>query len=204
MNWLAHLHLSEPTQEFRLGSLLPDLAPKPELALMPALFQPGINHHRKVDLFTDTHPVFRRSIARIEPPYRRFGGVLVDIFYDHYLASHWSTYSASPLADFIAEAYQGFEKQWHLVSETTRHRLQQMQAEDWLSSYQNVAGIAKTLERISHRLSRPTVLDSAVIVLEKHYDAFYEDFDAFYPELQIHASSKHGGFSAFFSNNFKP
>jgi acyl carrier protein phosphodiesterase len=32
MNWLAHLHLSEASPAFRLGNILPDLAPAPELA----------------------------------------------------------------------------------------------------------------------------------------------------------------------------
>lgn len=204
MNWLAHLHLSEPTAEFRLGSLLPDLVPKPELPLLPAVFRPGIDHHRKVDIFTDSHPLFRRSIARVEPPYRRFGGVLVDIFYDHYLANRWPLYSAFPLPDFIAEAYREFKQQWHLVPEITRQRLQQMQTEDWLGSYGEIAGIAKTLERISHRLSRPIPLARAVCILERHYDKFYEDFSAFYPELQSHVSPQPAIPTAFSSNNLNP
>lgn len=201
MNWLAHLHLSEPAPEFRLGSLLPDLVPKPEQPLLPALFRPGIDRHRQIDIFTDSHPLFRRSIARMEPPYRRFGGILVDIFYDHYLASRWASYSAFSLPDFVAETYQGFERQWHLVPEITRRRLQQMQTEDWLNSYGDIAGIAKTLERISHRLSRPTALVGAVTTLERHYDGFYEDFAAFYPELQRHVLQRPAAFS---SNNLNP
>lgn len=201
MNWLAHLHLSEPAAEFRLGSLLPDLVPKTELVLLPAVFQSGIDRHQQVDIFTDSHPLFRRSIARMEPPYRRFGGILVDIFYDHYLASHWEEYSAFPLPGFIADIYSGFEKQRHLVPEITRLRLQRMQAEDWLSSYGEIAGIAKTLERVSHRLSRPTALAGAVAILEKRYDAFYGDFSAFYPELQQHVLQRPAVPAAFSSNN---
>ncbi|MEI9895635.1 MAG: hypothetical protein WDN28_17535 [Chthoniobacter sp.] len=61
MNWLAHLYLSEPNAAFRLGNLLPDLASATALAGLPGEFQAGIQRHRRIDAFTDRHPVFRRS-----------------------------------------------------------------------------------------------------------------------------------------------
>src|SRR5688572_426656 len=100
MNWLAHLLLSEPTPEFRIGNLLPDLLPASELQTLSPIFRRGVECHRRIDAFTDTHPVFRRSVARLVPPHRRFGGVLIDLFYDHFLATNWRQYSPIPLDEF--------------------------------------------------------------------------------------------------------
>ncbi len=93
MNWLAHLFLSEPTPAFRIGSLLPDILPSRELQHLGREFQRGIERHRQIDAFTDSHAIVRRSILLLGPGFRRFGGILVDMFYDHFLASDWSRYS---------------------------------------------------------------------------------------------------------------
>ena len=184
MNWLAHLHLSEPTPAFRLGNLLPDLLSARELSLMPSEFQPGIQRHWQIDAFTDAHPLCRRSAERLEPPFRRFGGVLIDVFYDHILASRWPAYSPTPLPQFAAEIYTGFEPYWHLLPEETRSRLQRMRDHNWLCAYREISGIATTLDRIGKRLRQPVDLAPAASLLERHYDLFSADFSAFYPELQ--------------------
>src|SRR3569833_1990969 len=109
MNWLAHLFLSEPNAEFRIGNLLPDLARPSVLAGLSADFVRGIQQHRRIDAFTDSHPIVRRSIARVGPEFRRFGGIFVDIFYDHFLSREWPNFSDMPLTEFTRDIYLGFE-----------------------------------------------------------------------------------------------
>src|SRR3954463_9153752 len=109
MNWLAHLFLSQPDPAFRVGNLLPDLLPISALSdLAPEILR-GVRQHRRIDAFTDTHPVVRRSINRLNPPLRRFGGIVVDVFYDHFLSRDWERYSKVPLSNFIGEIYVAFE-----------------------------------------------------------------------------------------------
>src|SRR4051794_25034383 len=105
MNWLAHLVLSEPSSAFRIGNLLPDILPWSEWRALPAKYQGGIECHRVIDSFTDSHPVFRRSVGRVGAPFRRYAGILIDVFYDHFLASLWSRYAMVPLDQFAAEFY---------------------------------------------------------------------------------------------------
>lgn len=188
MNWLAHLHLSEPTPAFRLGSLLPDMVAYADLANLPAQFQPGIGRHRQIDVYTDSHPLFKRSVQRLNPPYRRFGGILVDVFYDHFLARHWDDFSGTPLPDFVAGVYADLQTGQHLIPEGPRFALQRMQAENWLCSYREIDGIRTTLGRIGRRLRRPVDLAAGASILENQHSVFYEDFSAFYPELQAHVA----------------
>ena len=93
MNWLAHVFLSEPNVEFRLGNLLADLVRGDARAAVSAEFARGAEQHKRIDAYTDAHPIVRRSRARIRTEYRRFSGVLVDVFYDYFLANDWSRYS---------------------------------------------------------------------------------------------------------------
>src|SRR6266850_1875154 len=123
MNWLAHLYLSEPNPEFRLGNLLADIAPDRSLASLPAAFQRGIAQHRRIDAFTDSHPVVRRSIQRFAPPFRRFGSIVCDVFYDHFLARDWDSYSSEPLSTFAQSVYGSFDAYRPLISPEAFSRL---------------------------------------------------------------------------------
>lgn len=184
MNWLAHLLLSEPNPAFRLGNLLPDLGQSRLLVNLPAEIQRGVRQHRQIDAYTDSHPVFRRSVRRLEPPFRRYGGILVDVFYDHFLARDWPAYSATPLPSFAAEVYGSFDLHWNDIPAEIRPRLEQLRIEDLLCSYREVSGIAEALRRISKRLRRPFDLSAAVAILELHDEAFSADFQEFFPDLQ--------------------
>src|SRR4051794_20998713 len=109
MNWLAHLFLSESSPGFRLGNLLPDLVGPEQLRGLPPDVMRGIECHRHIDAFTDRHPIVRESIGRLSGTYRRFGGILMDVFYDHFLATEWARYSKVPLDAFAADVYKSFE-----------------------------------------------------------------------------------------------
>ena len=189
MNWLAHLLLSESDPAFRIGNLLPDLLNAADVAAIPPVFQRGMECHRRIDAFTDSHPVVRRSVQRVSAPHRRFGGILVDVFYDHFLSVDWKNYCAQPLEQFVADFYVSFDaQQTQLPAETFGH-LQRMRAENWLCSYRELAGVQLTLERIGRRLRRQVNLGAAVTELEQQYDLLREDFGEFFPQLRAHVAA---------------
>jgi acyl carrier protein phosphodiesterase len=183
MNWLAHLFLSEPTPAFRIGNLLPDILPPQELIHLGREFQRGIQRHRQIDAFTDSHPVVRRSILLIGPAYRRFGGILTDMFYDHFLASDWPRYSEATLEEFSSTIYASFEALDGDLPATACLRLRQIKAADLLCSYRDIDGIGRALEGMGRRLRRPAALGDSIAELERHYDALHADFAEFFPEL---------------------
>jgi acyl carrier protein phosphodiesterase len=73
---------------------------------LPLAIRQSIWLHRKIDAFTDAHPVFRASKGRLRPPWRRYAGILVDVFYDHFLARDWALYSSVSLRDFSWSVYR--------------------------------------------------------------------------------------------------
>ncbi|MCC0177441.1 DUF479 domain-containing protein [Waterburya agarophytonicola K14] len=100
MNWLAHLLLAESNPEVSLGNLLGDLIKgEAREALNPTL-QRGLECHQAIDIFTDKHPLVKRSKQRISNEYRRFAGILIDVFYDYILANNWQHYSNVSLEEF--------------------------------------------------------------------------------------------------------
>ncbi|MBM3276968.1 MAG: DUF479 domain-containing protein [Candidatus Handelsmanbacteria bacterium] len=189
MNWLAHFLLAEPEPAFRVGSVLPDFAPPALLAALPPVFQSGIKQHRRVDLFTDAHPLFRRSRHRFPSPLRRFAGILTDVFYDHLLARNWSSHSAVPLPDFAAQVYAAIATCRPELPPEIYGRLARLRDADLLGAYGELEGLARVLAGIGARLRRPVDLGAALPVLRDQFAGFAADFKAFFPELREAAAA---------------
>ncbi|MCD6050367.1 MAG: hypothetical protein K0Q55_1770 [Verrucomicrobia bacterium] len=187
MNWLAHLYLSESDTEFRLGNLLADQVKGADRLQMSAPFLRGMACHQIIDAFAESHPIVKRSRQRIGPEQRRFSGILVDVFYDHFLAREWLRFSETPLAQFNQEAYRAFTPHISTLPEEARITVERIIEHDWLTSYREIAGIEDVLERLSgrltERLQRPMSLHSAVKDLRTHYGEFENDFRLFFPQL---------------------
>lgn len=193
MNWLAHVFLSEPHVEFRLGNLLADIVRGEERAAMSTEFQRGARRHHAIDVFTDAHPIVHRSRHRVRKEYRRFSGVLVDIFYDHLLAADWHQYSRVPLAEFTSAFYADASHRQLELPKAAATSIDRIAHYDLLGSYAEIDGVEQALRGISMRLQRrwgrDFALQAGVADLLEHRDAFAEDFAQFFPELHAHATS---------------
>ena len=82
----------------------------------------GIILHRAIDHFTDNHPVVEQSKSRLRSEFRKYAPVIVDVFYDHFLARDWNTYHHQSLDDFATEAYSILESNESILPERTNHR----------------------------------------------------------------------------------
>jgi acyl carrier protein phosphodiesterase len=190
MNFLAHLLLADPTPASRVGNLLPDL----HRGRLPDDLTPevraGIDRHRRVDAFTDRHPIFERTRSRLRPKHGRYSGIIADVLYDYVLSVRWNNYSQSPREEFIAAAYSDLNRYVGPLPIRVRAIHRMMADEDWLGTYATVQGIELTLTRLSHRLEqrfgRRGDLASAAVDLPQQYEYYAEDFAAFFPELCGH------------------
>lgn len=183
MNYLAHLLLSEPEPLARLGNLAGDFLKGADVRSLHPTIQRGIALHHQIDTYTDRHPLVRQSKARVEPPYCRLAGVLVDVFYDHFLAVHWETYGIGTLEAFVQEVYTDLQHYQALLPPSLQRALPFMVAGDWLTAYRQVSGIAMILERMARRSRRSPLLASSICVLHHHYNALEQDFHQFFPLL---------------------
>jgi acyl carrier protein phosphodiesterase len=190
VNWLAHLVLSDSQPAFRVGNVLADILPIGELRELPEPFQAGIARHRAIDSFTDRHAAFRRSVARLQPPFRRYGGVIIDIVYDHLLTVNWRLHGGTDLHEFVAQFHNDVELCRADIPANAYQLLEHMRAGEWLTSYGDLDGVRVTLSRMSRRLRRPFDLGAATDEVRREYAAIGQDFSEFFP--QIRARFPHG------------
>jgi acyl carrier protein phosphodiesterase len=187
MNYLAHIYLAEDTEESLLGNVMGDFV-KGHIGggLHPEIVK-GIRTHRKVDVFTDSHEVFRASRRLISPGRRRFSGIIMDLAFDHLLAKNWSSYSDRDLGAFIRRTYDVLLRRKDVLPEKFRLSLPRMIEEDWLGSYRTMEGAGIAIDRISGRLKRrfgrENTLIGAIEEVERNYGELESNFNAFFPEL---------------------
>jgi acyl carrier protein phosphodiesterase len=196
MNHLAHLLLSPPDPDWQIGSLLGDFVRGENWRQWPAPIQHGIALHRAVDAFTDAHPQFTASRQRIGGSLRRYSGVLVDVFYDHFLLRRWAQLGSGTSAEqFAAAIYALLHARCGSMPEGLRASLPRMIENRWLEKTSDLRGVRTVLDRISLRMRRSVEFSSGADFLATHYDEFANDFDAFWPEVarfaKAHAGALH-------------
>jgi acyl carrier protein phosphodiesterase len=190
MNFLAHIYLSEDHELVKIGNFMADGIRGKQFETYPLEIQKGIILHRFIDTYTDAHPVFRKSTKRLHEKYHHYAGVIVDVFYDHFLAKNWNNYSNESLVDFTNRFYQSLRDNYDFLSERTKGMMPYMIERNWLVSYQTVEGIHKILTQMDSRTKNESQMRFASNELNEYYTEFEEEFTVFFEELRIQSHQK--------------
>ncbi|HZX73653.1 MAG TPA: ACP phosphodiesterase [Cyclobacteriaceae bacterium] len=190
MNFLAHLYLSGDHDFVKLGNFIGDFVKGRNLnEQYPAEIARGIWLHRAIDEYTDAHPVVKKSKDRLRPTYRHYAPVIVDVFYDHFLAKNWTTYSDVPLTQYAEETYELVRGNGSILPERFMNMMKYMMQGNWLVHYATTDGIHQALSGMSRRSRFDSKMDQSVIDLKEHYSDFEMEFSTFFPELKAFSES---------------
>ena len=181
--WAGQTGLADGCEESLVGSLMGDFVKGDGYDDYSTGIRQAILLHRWVDAYSNAHPVYRRSKRRIHSSYRHTKGILVDLFYDHFLARNWDQYAAEPLSAFTSRVYQALEVHWDILPHRLQSILPRMAADDWLLAYRDIANIGHALAGLSRRLSRENELHRGLDELQANYEDLEGDFRAFFPEI---------------------
>jgi len=190
MNFLAHIYLSGNNEYIIIGNFMADGIRGKQFEKYPEAIQKGILLHRAIDTFTDEHPLFRQSTKRLHERYHHYAGVIVDIYYDHFLAKNWGKYSEENLDDFVSEFYQSLHQSHAVLSEKTKNILPYMEKQNWLSSYQTIEGIHQILTQMDRRTQNNSNMRFASEELLAFYAEFENEFTLFFEDIRNYCSQK--------------
>jgi len=190
VNFLAHIYLSGDNDLIKIGNFMADGIRGKDFTYFPPDVQKGILLHRAIDTFTDAHPLFRQGTKRLHEKYHHYAGVVMDVFYDHFLAKNWHRYSTEKLEDYAERFYRTLEDHYQLLTERAKQVLPFMKADNWLVRYASIEGIAKTLSNMDRRTGNESGIAGAPIELLQYYNTFEVEFSDFFKELYEMASQK--------------
>ncbi len=185
MNFLAHFHVSPSDPDAITGAFLGDFVRGnvSDHVDLPEVMRFGITLHRQVDAFTDSHPIWQRSAARLDPDRRRLAGIIIDVIYDHFLCRYWVEFSSQELPEFAGNCYNCLLSRTQFMSVEARRVVRRMREYDWLTSYLEKDGISRTFRQLAKRSPALVGIGKAAVDFHQHYEAFENDFLEYYPFL---------------------
>lgn len=184
MNYLAHAYLSFHDQSLTVGNMIADYVKGKQWQEYDPGIQQGIQLHRAIDTFTDTHPVTLAAREYFQPSCGRYSAVFIDIVYDHFLATDTTIFTDASLSAFSKQVYATIADHQAILPPVFREMFHYMQKHDWLYGYRFMDGIYKSFGGIVHRAKYLEVTaDAPFTVLQEHYDELSAYYHAFFPEL---------------------
>jgi acyl carrier protein phosphodiesterase len=191
MNYLAHVYLARHDDAAMVGAMLGDFVKAGDIAAYPPGIAREIMLHRYIDSYTDSHPAVLASKELFGEGRRRYAGIVLDVFYDHELSRHWHQWCDVPRGELIARFYRALAAHEPRLPPRLREMLPYLVGQDWLGGYARFDGVARTIDRVSRRLSRNgELLRDGVQDLVRHRDAIADGFERFFPDLVRFAAGR--------------
>lgn len=188
MNVLAHALLAGDDAALRLGGVMGDFVHGTPDASIPARVRDGIYLHRAIDTFTDGHEEVRAARERLPAPFRRYAGILLDMWFDHCLARDFARWSDRPLDEVSTSLRAELHAAGSLLPDALKRFLGYMDANDLPAGYARSEAIGKALRGISQRLTRANPVGDAMPLLLAEDAMLRGTFERFFPQLRAFAA----------------
>jgi len=184
MNFLAHALLSGDNKKNILGGFIADSVKGKSIELYDREIQNGIKLHRLIDNYTDKNPIFKNTVSRLEPKFKRYSTVVADIYYDHFLSSNFPNYCNIPLSKYAELIYKILIENYAILPPRNKRILPYMVTQNWLVGYSSFEELQKVFDGMTKRATFYSGMQEAVDHLKENYNYYLEDFIVFFPELQ--------------------
>ena len=190
MNYLAHFYLSNYNESLIIGNYIADDVKGKAYLNYPSSIQKGILLHRRIDEFTDSHNVVMNSKDLIRHHQKKYTPVVMDVFYDYFLAKDWENHSKDQLKEFTVFIYKTLFKNIKHLPLKSQMRLSFMAKSNWLYNYREIEGIDKALTGLSKRSNYINNMSQAYIILKEKEKLLNDDFNFFFPELVTYVNTE--------------
>jgi acyl carrier protein phosphodiesterase len=186
MNFLAHLFLAPQTKESHIGSLLADFIRIGNDNLHHH-FSPEITNavimHRKIDVFTDSHPDVGTAVHLLFDKYRHYSRIVVDIYFDHFLTINWQRFSTTPMNEFIDSVHQSFTTLPSGLPEKFCLFTERLKTYEILAAYGPIEDLKEVFNRTEMRIKSKPGINHAWVDMLDNYAEFDRLFNSFFPHV---------------------
>ena len=188
MNYLAHLHLSFDDPNVELGNFIGDRVRRTMRSQYSDSILMGVDLHHSIDAFTDAHQITKQATAILKPHFRLYSSVIVDVFFDYFLARHWGLFHHDELELFTRRIIEHFDREFHQIPKRMQSMARWFLDHNAFLKYSTTDGIEGALRGMSRRTQFHKSLDTSMSLFHKHFDRFDALFLEFYPQLKSHAA----------------
>ena len=184
MNFLAHFYLAGESEELIIGNFLGDMIRKVEWPNFSSKIVEGIKMHQQIDYFTDSHKIVKQHKKLLIAKHGHFSGVILDIFYDYFLAKNWDNHHNTSLPSYANWVYQSLEKKESNYNKKAKTAFNHMKKYNWLMAYSSTDGIDQVLKGMAQRTRFDSEMGNALTDLQRHNSIYQDGFNEFFLELK--------------------
>lgn len=192
MNYLAHLYLSGESEKMIVGNFIGDYVKGKKYQDFPEDISKGILLHRQIDSFTDSHKLTKEAKKLFRDDFGLYSGIVVDFFYDHFLAKNWANYSPISLRTFAKRMHAIFLANFRYLPVRVQSFLPFLIQNKRLESYASVDGIVQSLKIMGNYSSVPSKSAEAKAILLENYDVLDNYATAFMDDMLQYVAIEHG------------
>jgi acyl carrier protein phosphodiesterase len=192
VNFLGHIFLTPDDDELLLGNFIADSVKGNPENRFPERITQGIRLHRAIDEFTDKHPLVKQGVERFRESQGRYAPVVIDVVYDHVLASNWQLFHNEDLKGFTDKVYGRLDSLSNYFPPPVQRYFPYMKQQNWLYNYQFEWGLRKSLEGLDRRSNTVTQMYLSVDVYQNNQEIFLQEFEVFLSEVQEMVQANYG------------
>ena len=190
MNFLGHIYLSGPDTELAIGNLVADQIKGNRISELPDKIKSGIVLHRLIDEFTDNHISYKKCVRELFPKYRHYSRVIIDMYFDHFLAANWDNFHKTPLKIYSNSFYEKLEKSCFYFNDQVQYFICNLINQKWLEKYSNLKDLEVILKQMERRTKFPSKLAASTYDLIEKYTYFESHFFHFMEDVIFFQKNK--------------
>mgnify|MGYP001268164348 FL=1 len=190
MNFLGHIYLSGPDTELAIGNLVADQIKGNRISELPDKIKSGIVLHRLIDEFTDNHISYKKCVRELFPKYRHYSRVIIDMYFDHFLAANWDNFHKTPLKIYSNSFYEKLEKSCFYFNDQVQYFICNLINQKWLEKYSNLKDLEAILKQMEGRTKFPSKLAASTYDLIEKYTYFKSHFFHFMEDVTFFSKNK--------------
>jgi acyl carrier protein phosphodiesterase len=190
MNFLAHSYLSFGEPNILVGNMISDFVKGRKKFGYSNEIQNGIQLHRDIDTFTDTHDTTREAKLFLKPAVGLYAGAFLDVAYDHFLANDPLQFTETTLSEHSSATYNILRDHNNILPDKFQQMLPFMISQNWLFHYKDIAGIRNSFAGVARRAA---YIDSSVQVFDlfiEHYTSLRKCYNEFFPHLKWYSLNR--------------
>jgi len=189
MNYLAHAYLSFGHPGVLTGNMISDFVKGKKKFDYPSEVQQGIELHRAIDQYTDTHIATREAKQVFRAHYRLYSGAFIDMVYDHFLANDETEFTEESLFAFSRDTYAALDRQEAWMPDRFAHMYPFMKQQNWLFNYRTRWGIKKSMGGLVKRAAYLEDYHTAFTIFEEHFQLLEDCYRHFWAGMKPYAKS---------------
>mgnify|MGYP001293328643 CR=1 FL=1 len=185
MNYLSHAYLSFYNPSLLVGNMISDFIKGKKQFDYPPAIQKGIQLHRQIDTFTDTHVATKKLKSFFSSQYRLYSGAFADVVYDHFLANDSKEFKDEiTLNNFTLTSYTTLEAYDFLFPPFFAKMFPYMKTQNWLYNYRYKWGIEKSMAGVASRAAYLNESSIAFEIFNEKYTHMQDCYNAFFPDIK--------------------